>query len=170
MVSQEPALTLLDAACAERLHRRQESKWPHLWQLLDSVVDPEIPVLSLFDLGVLQDVQMVGDFVRVELTPTYSGCPAMVTMNQDIRACLNSAGYSQVEIVQKLAPAWGTHMMTPAAKAALARFKIAPPGLLACVVCGSKQVTLVSEFGSTACKAHYRCDSCGEPFDYFKPL
>ncbi len=169
-MSQAPELSLLDAACAQRLSRRQSSAWPHLWELLDSVFDPEIPVLSLFDLGVLQDVQMAGECVRVELTPTYSGCPAIETMTQDIRTCLESAGYCHVEIVQKLAPAWGTHMMTPAAKAALARFNIAPPGSLACVMCGSKQVTLVSEFGSTACKAHYRCQSCGEPFDYFKPL
>lgn len=150
-----------------------------LFELLSSVVDPEIPVLSLQDLGVLREVSVEGDEVRVTITPTYAGCPAMETMQADIESKLNSAGYQHVTVRQKLRPAWTTDWMTENGRNKLRAYGIAPPAATACgrqtsqiecPQCGSANVKLVSEFGSTACKALYQCQDCREPFDYFKCL
>ncbi len=169
------AIPLLHQECLEREARRRESACPELWDLLDTVKDPEIPVLSIWELGVLQDVQRDGDKITVVITPTYSGCPAMHAMQQDVERALSDAGWSQVEVRQQLSPAWSTRWMTPQARQALAEYGIAPPctnqnELPQCPQCHSEQVDRISEFGSTACKALYKCRDCLEPFDYFKCL
>lgn len=163
-------ISLIDSEVVEREQRRAQSPCPELWGLLDSVVDPEIPVLSLWELGVLQDVSLQAGVVEVVITPTYSGCPALDTMKADIKACLRQAGFHDVSVSTSLEPIWGTHLMSESAQDKLRDFRIAPPLNLACPLCSSTAVSLISEFSSTACKALYRCDQCGEPFDYFKPL
>lgn len=156
-------------------------------QWLTQVMDPEIPVLSIVDLGMVRDVTCNGDGVEVTITPTYSGCPAMLVIESDIRKALLAHGVDAVHVAVRLAPAWTTDWITPEGRAALRKYGIAPPqgrgvagcGLAAlraptvavlCPRCGSRDTVLVSEFASTACKALYRCRACREPFDYFKPL
>ena len=150
--------------------------------VLDEVYDPEIPILTIADLGVLRDVRVEAGCVTVVITPTYSACPAMHAIAQDIRSALDAAGYGEVQIETQLAPAWSTDQLSVAAHAKLRSVGIAPPAhrstdkraLLGqdvlCPRCASHQTERVSEFGSTACKALYRCRSCLEPFDYFKCL
>ena len=148
---------------------------------LEDVCDPEIPVLTIADLGVLRSIDIAGDgAVEVTITPTYSGCPAMDAIGVDITMALAKAGLDNARVRQVLAPAWTTDWMTPSGKAKLKAFGIAPPRprasrralfgeeSIACPHCGSQQTEKVSEFGSTACKALWRCTSCREPFDYFK--
>jgi ring-1,2-phenylacetyl-CoA epoxidase subunit PaaD len=148
---------------------------------LAQVCDPEIPVLTIEDLGVLRDVEVAGDAVTVTITPTYSGCPAMTTIEIDIRDRLLRAGFARVEVKTVLAPAWTTDWLSEAAREKLRGIGIAPPAKaagkqalfggaaeVACPQCGSTDTGMLSEFGSTACKALYRCNACGEPFDYFK--
>jgi ring-1,2-phenylacetyl-CoA epoxidase subunit PaaD len=162
----------------ERRERRERSPVPELWDLLDAVKDPEIPVISIWELGVLQDVEREGDMVRVTITPTYSGCPAMQVMAEDVTAALNAAGYTRVEVVTRLSPAWSTSWIAASAQEGLRAYGIAPPGTgrdgrvgeIHCPHCGSAEVKQVSEFGSTACKALYQCAACAEPFDFFKPI
>ncbi len=157
--------------------RRAESPLPELWDLLDAVKDPEIPVVSLWEMGILQDIEREGDLVRVTITPTYSGCPAMTVMAEDVVSALEAAGH-RCEVVNRLSPAWSTTWMSEAAQQKLRDYGIAPPGSAAgsdevevlCPRCGSAEVNRLSEFGSTACKALYQCSTCGEPFDYFKPI
>jgi ring-1,2-phenylacetyl-CoA epoxidase subunit PaaD len=148
-----------------------------LFELLSSVVDPEIPVLTLQDLGVLRDISVEGSEVTVTITPTYAGCPAMETMRADIESALATEGYKQVNVQQKLSPAWTTDWMSPSGREKLRSYGIAPPmsttcgqshGQIECPQCNSAEVKRVSEFGSTACKALYQCQDCREPFDYFK--
>ncbi|MGB7451262.1 MAG: 1,2-phenylacetyl-CoA epoxidase subunit PaaD [Lysobacterales bacterium] len=148
-----------------------------LFDLLSSVVDPEIPVLTLQDLGVLRDISIEEGEVKVTITPTYAGCPAMETMRTDTEATLAAAGYEQVNVQQKLSPAWTTDWMSQHGRDKLRAYGIAPPdstacgqslGQMMCPQCNSTKVNLVSEFGSTACKALYQCQDCREPFDYFK--
>ncbi|AXH95869.1 1,2-phenylacetyl-CoA epoxidase subunit PaaD [Ornithinimicrobium avium] len=151
-----------------------------------AVRDPEIPVISLDDLGVVRDVERVGDGLRVTMTPTYSGCPAMKVMEDDVRAVGARHGVA-VEVVTRLSPAWTTDWMSEQGRESLRRFGIAPPtgerahhsgpvGLrlqvrrVTCPLCGSPQTEEISRFGSTACKALRRCLSCREPFDEFKTL
>ena len=150
--------------------------------VLDEVHDPEIPILTIADLGVLRDVRVEAGCVTVVITPTYSACPAMHAIEQDIRKALDAAGYRDVQIETQLAPAWSTDQLSVAAHAKLRSVGIAPPAhrstdkraLLSqdvlCPRCASHHTERVSEFGSTACKALYRCRSCLEPFDYFKCL
>jgi len=158
---------------------RRDSAHPELWALLDAVSDPEIPVISIWDLGILQDVRLESGVVGVVITPTYSGCPAMREIEADIRSRLAAAGYTKVHVAHRLAPAWSTDWLSEEGRAALREFGIAPPcrtcGSAAavedspvCPRCGSKDSAPISEFGSTACKALYRCRVCLEPFDYFK--
>ncbi|MEP7061581.1 MAG: 1,2-phenylacetyl-CoA epoxidase subunit PaaD [Betaproteobacteria bacterium] len=157
------------------------------WALLGTVMDPEVPVVSIVELGIVRDVApRVGGF-GVTITPTYSGCPAMDMIARDIRDAFAREG-AAVDVVTTLAPAWTTDWMSPEAKARLTAFGIAPPGpvgkarinvagisqlrrradIVACPRCGSAATTLIAQFGSTACKALYRCDDCREPFDHFK--
>jgi ring-1,2-phenylacetyl-CoA epoxidase subunit PaaD len=151
---------------------RRQSPIPQIWDVLDTVMDPEIPVLSIWELGILRAVELEGDTVVVTITPTYSGCPAMDAVAQDIVTALAAAGYPNCRIDTRWAPAWSTSWMAPAGREKLRNYGIAPPGALAlhCPHCNSDDVELVSEFGSTACKALYRCRSCAEPFDFFKNL
>ncbi|MDQ6658149.1 MAG: phenylacetate-CoA oxygenase subunit PaaJ [Actinomycetota bacterium] len=151
--------------------------------LAGSVVDPEIPVLTVADLGVLRRVQLHPDrSVDVDITPTYSGCPAIAAMSADIRRALADAGYGPITVGTVLSPAWTTDDMTDEAREVLHRFGIAPPGPVAsagpvtlrltvrCPLCGSRRTRQTSRFGSTSCKAMYACDDCDEPFDHFKAL
>lgn len=151
---------------------RLASDLPDVWRALDTVTDPEIPVLTIWELGILRAVAMDGDTVVVTITPTYSGCPAMDAVAEDITTALVAAGYPDCRIETRLAPAWSTSWMSPDGREKLREYGIAPPGeqTLRCPHCGSADVELVSEFGSTACKALYRCGSCAEPFDLFKNL
>ena len=159
-----------------------------VWQLLESVTDPEIPVLSLREIGVLRAVRSSSEGLQVFITPTYSGCPAMEQMQDDVRQCLEVAGF-QAKVITCLSPAWSSDWMTSEAKAKLLAYGIAPPHSrpshtensrvqwmkpssflkVACPQCGSDNTTETSHFGSTACKAMFTCLACMEPFDYFKP-
>ena len=156
-----------------RRERRGKVQTAALWDLLDQVCDPEIPVLTIWDLGVLRDIDLDQGQVKVTITPTYSGCPAMTTIADDIRAVLQRAGYAQVQVELTLAPAWSTDWISASGREKMRVYGIAPPqprqaAEIACPRCGSADTRLISEFGSTACKAHYQCNQCLEPFDYFK--
>jgi len=158
------------------------------WEALATVVDPEIPVVSIVELGIVRGVRLEGATLVVEITPTYSGCPATEAIANAIDDALRSRGISSKRIETRLAPAWTTDWIAPEAKQRLREFGIAPPHVVparidvagisplrriaqvACPRCASTRTRLVSQFGSTACKAHYRCDDCLEPFDYFKSL
>lgn len=151
-----------------------------LWAVAATVVDPEVPVLTVEDLGVLRSVRLVGDEVVVQITPTYTGCPAVDAMRDDIVSALAAAGrpHARVEVV--LSPAWTTDWLSEAGRAKLEEYGIAPPaprrsdgvvnlGLgVRCPHCGSLHTREASRFGSTSCKALYVCQRCSEPFDYFK--
>lgn len=141
------------------------------------VVDPEIPVLTIADIGILRDITVDGDRVTVTITPTYSGCPAMDAIRADVADALERAGCVDGEIRTVLAPAWTTDWMSAGAKAKLVAYGVAPPRHVSlprrpvlCPRCRSADTRTVSEFGSTACKALQVCGSCGEPFDRFKEL
>ena len=134
---------------------------------LQEVPDPEIPVLSVVDLGVVRDVSWDGDACVVVITPTYSGCPAMREITQDIQQTLARHGIDEVRVETRLAPAWTTDWMSEKGREALKGYGIAAPAI-ACPRCGSRDTRMVSNFGSTSCKALYRCVACREPFDYFK--
>lgn len=153
-----------------------------IWKYLEEVSDPEIPVISVIDLGVVRQVELLErGGVRVTITPTYSGCPAMNEISMGIRLKLIEKGFREVEIVEQLSPAWTTDWLSETGKEKMKTYGIAPPlavstdgGLfseeleIACPQCGSMETVLVSQFGSTACKALYQCRVCREPFDYFK--
>ena len=151
--------------------------------LLDGVNDPEVPVLSIIDLGIVRDVKPFEEGVEVIITPTYSGCPAMDVIRMNIRMVLLEQGFKPVKITTILSPAWTTDWMSEEGKAKLKAYGIAPPTpgqqvcqptlfqreeAIPCPRCNSYHTTRISEFGSTACKALYRCEDCKEPFDYFK--
>lgn len=151
--------------------------------ILEQVSDPEIPVLSIMDMGVVRSAIIENNLVKVQITPTYSGCPAMDVIGDDIKTALKKAGYeSKIELI--LAPAWTTDWITPRGRKALEDYGIAAPlnaeadkdvllhgkRLVTCTNCGSTNTRLVSQFGSTACKAQFQCEDCQEPFDYFKCL
>ncbi len=150
---------------------------------LEEVCDPEIPVLSLADLGVLRDVEYLNNEWLITITPTYSGCPAMKTMEADVVAKLKEKGVDDLRVELVLSPAWTTDWLSEEGRKKLRSFGIAPPEdevdksvlfaaptVVPCPKCGSRETKMVSQFGSTACKAHYKCLSCLEPFDYFKCL
>ena len=135
--------------------------------VLATVMDPEIPVVSVVDLGIVRDVAED----RVTITPTYSGCPATEVIERSIREALDAAGYRDVKVETELAPAWTTDWISDKGKAALRAYGISPPELAktaTCPQCGSTDTEEVSRFGSTPCKAQWRCKSCLEPFDRFK--
>ncbi|WGD49849.1 phenylacetate-CoA oxygenase subunit PaaJ [Bradyrhizobium sp. CB1650] len=150
------------------------------WNVAASVVDPEIPVLTIADLGVLRDVVLDGDQIEVSITPTYSGCPAMNMIALEIELALERAGFRHPKVRTVLSPAWTTGWMSEEGRRKLHAYGIAPPQAassrralfgeqaVACPQCGSDKTELLSEFGSTSCKALWRCKACREPFDYFK--
>lgn len=156
-----------------------------IWQLLEQVPDPEIPVISILDLGILRNVQWVNDTnekqLKITITPTYSGCPAMDAIALQIRLILAEAGYKNVQIEYQLSPAWTTDWMSEKGKQKLKAYGIAPPlaqhqndtlfsegPQVPCPKCNANDTELISAFGATSCKALYRCKACNEPFDYFK--
>ncbi|MEM8654444.1 MAG: 1,2-phenylacetyl-CoA epoxidase subunit PaaD [Pseudomonadota bacterium] len=143
-----------------------------VWGWLAAVPDPEIPVISLVDLGIIRDVQWRGDTLEVTVTPTYSGCPATSIINFEIEAALLANGIENLSLKRQIAPPWTTDWMTDTGKAKLERYGIAPPqaagGPARCPHCQSVRVEKISQFGSTPCKAQWRCTDCLEPFDYFK--
>ena len=151
--------------------------------ILEAVFDPEIPVLSVIDMGVVRSAKLTGNTAELTITPTYSGCPAMDVIEADIKAALKKAGYeARVELV--LSPAWTTDWITERGRKALEKYGIAPPleahadkeallgdkKIIKCPRCRSAHTKLISQFGSTACKALFKCQDCLEPFDYFKCL
>jgi len=151
--------------------------------ILEQVSDPEIPVLSIMDMGVVRSAIIENNIVKVQITPTYSGCPAMDVIGDDIKAALKTIGYnSEIELI--LSPAWTTDWITSKGRKALENYGIAAPldakadkeallgnkKIIKCTNCGSQNTQLVSQFGSTACKAQFQCEDCLEPFDYFKCL
>ncbi len=147
-------------------------------EALETVKDPEVPVLSIVDLGILRDVQVEGDTAIVTITPTYSGCPAMDHIRGRVEETLLAVGFRTAEVRTVLSPAWTTDWMSESGKRRLEAYGIASPRHtevtlrlpIRCPHCGSKETAPVSEFGSTACKALYRCGACLEPFDYFKEI
>lgn len=158
------------------------------YTVAQTVTDPELPMLTLADLGVLRSVEESGGHVDVAITPTYSGCPAMATMRDDLVHRLRDAGYADVRVRVVLAPAWSSDWISDEGRRKLAEHGISPPGraprpdgpvainllptrrVLACPRCGSAEVELTSEFGATACKALYRCAACLEPFEHVKEI
>jgi ring-1,2-phenylacetyl-CoA epoxidase subunit PaaD len=150
------------------------------WDVAAGVVDPEIPVLTIADLGVLREVAVNDGSVEVAITPTYSGCPAMNTIAREIELALDRAGFRNAKVRTVLSPAWTTDWMSEDGRRKLREYGIAPPlaansrralfGVqqVVCPQCGSEDTEVLSEFGSTSCKALWRCKSCREPFDYFK--
>lgn len=153
-----------------------------IWKALEEIPDPEIPVISIVELGIARDVTVDDGDVTVSITPTYSGCPAMKAIEDDIIRSLKEKGFGTVKVKMIYAPVWTTDWITEAAREKLRAYGIAPPERstsdksvltlhpkkIACPRCGSVHTTMVSQFGSTACKALYKCDECKEPFDYFK--
>jgi len=154
-----------------------------IWDFLAEIPDPEIPVITIVDLGVLREVEVLSNKVIITITPTYSGCPAMKMFEDEIKKKLHTEGIENVELQMVYSPAWTTDWMSDEALEKLNRYGIAPPvkgshdkgvlfengpKIVQCPQCGSKNTVLKSQFGSTACKALYQCKDCLEPFDYFK--
>lgn len=154
----------------------------HIWEALEEVTDPEIPVLTIIDLGIVRDVIIKGEQIEVVITPTYSGCPAMNMIEVNIKATLQEKGFHPVKVTTILSPAWTTEWLSEAGRKKLKEYGIAPPAkgsydknalfsaerVVACPHCKSSNTKMISLFGSTACKSLYKCNSCEEPFDYFK--
>ena len=142
-----------------------------IWELLKTIPDPEIPTVSIVDLGIVRDVQFNNDQLKITITPTYSGCPAFSFMKEEIIHHLESDGITNYQINTSLAPPWTTDWMSNDVKSKLKEAGIAPPSHeVICPQCDSKKVQVVSEFGSTACKALYKCNECKEPFHHFKQI
>lgn len=153
-----------------------------IWNVLREVTDPEIPVLTVLDMGIVRDVQQTPDSIEVSITPTYSGCPAMDAISKDILRALTEKGFKNVSVKQVLSPAWTTDWITEEGKRKLEEYGIAPPQTstaeksvlfgehkaVKCPRCKSENTVMISNFGSTACKALWKCEDCKEPFDYFK--
>ena len=172
----------------------KEMRIARAWAALAEVPDPEVPVVSVSELGIVRDVELDGDRIAVVMTPTYSGCPATEVIEQSVRDALDAAGLGPVTIRMRRAPAWTTDWITPEGRRKLRDYGIAPPGpagasasaagaavpmrfvprrvaaRLACPRCESDRTERLAAFGSTACKALYRCLACGEPFEHFKPI
>lgn len=155
----------------------------HILSLLEQVTDPELPVLSVIDLGIVRDVITDAEKTEIIITPTYSGCPAMDVISMQIRMLLLEHGFKDIKITTRLSPAWTTEWMSESGKEKLKAYGIAPPNpvqsvcdvklfaeqeAVQCPHCQSYNTVMISQFGSTACKALYRCRQCLEPFDYFK--
>jgi ring-1,2-phenylacetyl-CoA epoxidase subunit PaaD len=168
--------------CGAELRERQADAW----RVLDGVMDPEVPVLSVRDLGLVRELRLHDEApgLTVVLTPTYSGCPATEVIGQSVHDALEAAGHGPVQVIWQRAPAWTTDWISDAGREKLRRYGIAPPGPVpdgarpvslvargvACPRCASPRTERLSAFGATACKALYRCLACREPFEHFKPL
>ncbi len=153
-----------------------------IYRVLEQVLDPEVPVVSVVDLGIIHQIQTEGESIVVTILPTYSGCPALDEIEIGIKSALEDSGYRHTKVKRVLDPAWTTDMITESGKEKLKAYGIAPPTnkalneaalfsgekVIECPRCHSKSTSLVSAFGSTACKALFQCDECKEPFDYFK--
>jgi len=152
-----------------------------VWERLALIPDPEVPVISILDLGVVRSVRYNGTTLEIVITPTYTGCPAMSLFMAEIRAAMHDQGFDQVEIKTVYSPPWTTDWLSAEAKEKLRKYGIAPPvpgaisddpfappPVVPCPRCDSKNTTLVSQFGATACKSLYTCKDCKEPFEYFK--
>jgi len=182
-------VNVASAACAGEPRAPSPSRTERAWEILDTVLDPEVPALSVRDLGIVRDVIDHGDALEVVLTPTYSGCPATEVIERDVLAALEREGLGPARATLRRAPAWTTDWITAQGRRKLAEYGIAPPGPatddgvapvrvfgrrsipdVACPRCGSRHTERLSAFGSTACKAMYRCVSCREPFEHFKPI
>ncbi|HEX2541692.1 MAG TPA: 1,2-phenylacetyl-CoA epoxidase subunit PaaD [Caldimonas sp.] len=166
----------------------RDSRVDRAWSVLDGVLDPEVPVLSVIDLGIVRDVVEIGPGLEVVVTPTYSGCPATEVIEQSIVEALDAAGLGPVVVRLRRAPAWTTDWMSDAGRQKLRAYGISPPGpvdesrgtpirfarrappALACPRCASADTERLAAFGATACKALWRCRACGEPFEHFKPI
>lgn len=154
----------------------------NIWQILSTVTDPEVPVLTILDLGIVREVvyspplEGLGEAVEIVITPTYTGCPAMDMISMNIRLALIENGFTKIKITSVLSPAWTTDWMSEDGKRKLKEYGIAAPNKkieiaadgVECPLCNSTNTKLISQFGSTACKALYQCNDCKEPFDYFK--
>jgi ring-1,2-phenylacetyl-CoA epoxidase subunit PaaD len=180
-----PALAAVAGGALEAMPSRTE----RAWQALQQVLDPEVPAVSICDLGIVREVLDAHGALQVVLTPTYSGCPATEAIEQGVRQALEAQGLGPVHISMRRAPAWTTDWISPQGRQKLLEYGIAPPGpvepqqavpirfmarrqapAVACSRCGSQHTEQLSAFGSTACKAMYRCVSCREPFEHFKPI
>lgn len=154
-----------------------------IFNILEAISDPEVPVLSITDLGIVRDVEINNNAIKITITPTYTGCPAMDVINMNIRMALFENGFTNVQIKTVLSPAWTTDWMSEEGKQKLKSYGVAPPNArqqvclpdvfqqqeaIQCPHCNSYHTQLISRFGSTACKALYKCSDCKEPFDYFK--
>lgn len=154
-----------------------------IYEYLEEIKDPEVPVLSIIDLGIVRDVKLNDEELEVVITPTYSGCPAMDMIKISIQVMLSTLGFKKIKVTQVLSPAWTTEWMSEEGKRKLRKYGIAPPNpkqqvcndklfvadeAVQCPHCNSYHTHRISEFGSTACKALFQCDDCKEPFDYFK--
>ncbi|MEO7335691.1 MAG: 1,2-phenylacetyl-CoA epoxidase subunit PaaD [Caldimonas sp.] len=165
------------------------SRVAQAWTVLDGVLDPEVPVVSVRDLGIVRDIRIEGDGLVVVLTPTYSGCPATEVIEQGVCEAIDAAGLGPASVRMQRAPAWTTEWISAEGRRKLRDYGIAPPGPvdaaagvpmrfvprraaapLACPRCESADTERLAAFGSTACKALYRCRACGEPFEHFKPI
>jgi len=154
----------------------------HIFSILSEIPDPEIPVISIVELGVIRNVDIQNKNIEVVITPTYSGCPAMKQMEDDVRKKLQAQGFENINIITQYSPPWTTDWLSEEAKLKLQKYGIAPPEesttdksfltgkprQVTCPHCKSKNTAMVSQFGSTACKALYKCNDCLEAFDYFK--
>jgi ring-1,2-phenylacetyl-CoA epoxidase subunit PaaD len=169
------------------MHSTENILTRKIWSILEEVCDPEVPVLSVIDLGIVRDVKITNagaeEAIEVVITPTYSGCPAMDVIRMNIRMVLLEQGYKNVQVTTILSPAWTTDWMSEAGKKKLKDYGIAPPNpkqqvcntqlfaedeAVQCPHCNSYNTRRISEFGSTACKSLFQCNDCHEPFDYFK--
>ena len=166
-----------------KISSASEHELEAIWQILEMVVDPEVPVLSILDLGIVREVKFNDEQVEIVITPTYTGCPAMDMISMNIKLALVEQGYKNIKVSSVLSPAWTTEWMSEAGKEKLRVYGIAPPNvkqqvcnnnlfapheLVQCPHCNSFHTRRISEFGSTACKSLYQCNDCKEPFDYFK--
>ena len=154
----------------------------NIYKILEEVKDPEVPVISIIDLGIVRDVALVEDSLHISITPTYSGCPAMKEIEEDIKSVLHEKGFDKVKIITVLSPAWTTDWLSKEGREKLRAYGIAPPvgtsvdksalfaepKKISCPQCSSENTKMISQFGSTSCKALYSCEDCKEPFDYFK--
>ena len=147
----------------------QNGNTKYIWELLNTVPDPEIPVISVVELGVIRDISFENKTYTISITPTYSGCPAVKTFMDDIKSCLKENGMRNFKLKLVYSPAWTTDWMTEETKEKLKKYGISPPSdMVICPQCNSKKTELISEFGATACKALYKCSDCLEPFEFFK--